>query len=153
MKKASTVPAITELTQEDIPMMLEKVNKQLADLMPKELKTSKDVRVSGTKVSEMGSLDECIRAHSSIVEKTRAYKKSKTALGLDSVNMEDLKFSGRTPKEVMDALKARTVAIINEVAIREMKEIKTMLESNLSAKMKLSNDLNKMASRMESIKF
>jgi len=135
--------SLATLGQADIPGMLKIVLAKIKELkgnMPETSKTTGILPGFDKKVKEIDTVEELIKAHSSIIGRAKAYNESAEML---EVNIEKFPFKleGSTAEEWINDIKSTINIVKNKVALDKFEQVRIKLESNLSAKMKLAKDL------------
>src|SRR4030042_75104 len=134
--------SLATLGQADIPGMLKIVLAKIKELkgnMPETSKTTGSLPGFG-KIKEIKTVEDLIKAHSSVVGRQVAYNASAAALDVN-VDKFPFKIEGSTTEEWVNDIKATINIVKNKVALDKFDQVRIKLESNLSAKMKLAKDL------------
>ena len=132
-------------TIEDIPSLLEDVNKKIDAIrgnLPKQPHTTKELREFG-KVSDIKTVNRLLEAASVVIAKENAYKEAAKLLLPEGFKVPTFKINGSTPKQWLEDIQARIVVVANKEKLDALAKIKKTLEENLSAEAKLANDLKK----------
>lgn len=133
-----------QFTQDDIPMLLEKVNGQIKELrigIPEKSKTTGRLDGFGT-IEGIKTVEDLLKAHSMVVAKSEAYKKSALEILPKGVKMPTLMINGSSPNSWITDIKGRIIIVGRKTELDKLLKVKTKLESNLSAKAKLAKDLS-----------
>lgn len=146
-KKTTTTEVALPKTQQDIPAMLETVNKQLKALVGNttgNTKTTGELPGFG-KIKDIKTVAQLVSAHSSVVNRAAAYKASANAIIPKGIKTPPFKIGGSTESEWVADIKERVAVVANKEAIARLKKVKTLLEGNLSAEAKLAKELEEVA--------
>lgn len=133
-----------QFTQDDIPMLLDKVNGQIKELkvgIPESTKTTGILDGFGT-IANIATVANLLKAHSMIVAKSEAYDKSAKDILPKGVKKPALTINGSSPSAWIADIKGRIIIVGRKAELDKLIKVKTKLESNLSAKAKLAKDLN-----------
>lgn len=146
-KDELAVPAknLIQMTQDDIPAMLDKVNAQIAAFrkgLPKENKTTGSLEGFGP-IDKLDSLPNLIKAFTMVTNKARAYREACETPNLlpQGIKPPPFKISGSSESAWCDDIRGRIVEVAHKTQIEKLTKIKATLESNLSQKAKLAKDL------------
>lgn len=151
--KKSTAVAVSGLQdlvalgQEGIPGLLEKVVAQITALRGS---TKEEASTSGKDLPGFGQIKDIVKvsiliqAHSAVVNRAIAYKKSADALGISLLKFP-FKLEGCTENQWVSDITIYVALLSNRVELIKLNKIKKTLEDNLSQEAKLKNDLAKIA--------
>lgn len=135
----------SSLTQEDIPALIDQVKDQIIVLSAKAgldiSKTTGNLAGFGT-IDSIDTVEKLIMADASIYERARAYEAAAKRIVSEGIRTPELKIDGHTEKEWATHIASRVFEVANEKKLAKLREMQAKLESNLSAKDKLANDLN-----------
>jgi len=143
-----------ELTKEGVPDMLEAVKKQIGLItkgMPKTTKTSAAPDGFPKSVAQCESVEELIKMHSFINAKDKAYTESVKELKLTPANYPS-KISGHKPDVWKKDIAARLNIVKNKEKLDKLKQVKTILEANLSEKAKFQKQMGDMVDILQDLK-
>ena len=141
VKAKEGVIAISTITREDLPAMLEQVIEKISALTPTKKSPSESVK--GTELPGVGlienlkTVDSVVKAHSMVSAKEKAYDEAVVNLGLKPTKYK-LKLNGISATRWQDALLGVVSEIENKVQLKNLNEIKKKLEDNLSEDAKLA---------------
>ena len=140
-----------QFTKEDVPGMLEKVNAAIEAIkqgIPEKKQTTGDLDGFGP-IDEIDSVEQLIKAHSSVTGRARAYEASYAALAAKSkLKKKAPKFTigDHSEQAWLDDIDARCIVVEHQSELKKLEQVKTKLESHLSEESKLSKDLAEIGS-------
>lgn len=137
-----TATDLRSLTANDVPGLLETVSAKIAELqgnIPEQNKTTGELSGFG-KIKEIEDVETLVKAHSMVVNKARVYAESAKTLGID-IKKYPFKLDDSTAEEWVIDIQRSVNVVKNKVELAKLMKIKSTLEENLSAKAKLSRDL------------
>lgn len=140
-----TMAAFAAMGQEGIPGMLELVKKQISALKKGQVgdSSTKGKNLPGFgEISKITKVSDLIKAHSSVVNRAKAYAESASTLGLKTTKFP-FKLDGCTEKQWVTDIEAAASILANKAELDKLAKTKKLLEDNLSAEAKLKNDLAK----------
>lgn len=136
------VSNLVNLGQNDIPALLTKVESKIKALtkdIPKEDETNSQLEGFGS-ISTLNKVETLVKAYSMLCAKKQAYEKAAKELEID-INKYPFSQNGHSFKSWTKDIKKRVALVRNKTELDKLKRIKTKLESNLSAELKLAKDL------------
>lgn len=139
------------LGQKDIPTMLEMVNKQIATIkgnLP-ETPVTTAVLPGFDKIEDIKTVEELIKAASSVIGKSDAYAKAAEVV-YPGKKAPKFKIEGFTREQWLDHITSRLIMVANKAELDKLIATKKLLEENLSAEAKLANDLAKIRDMLTS---
>lgn len=142
--KGDAIPMVA-MSQKDIPTLLEKVNAQILELKGGMTDVPKtDAQLPGFgKVEQIASVEELIKAASSVMGKKEAYDKASALVVPEGFKVPEFTICEIKANVWLDHIRSRIVIVANKTRLETLNKIKSTLEENLSAEAKLANDLNK----------
>lgn len=151
MAKAKKSTEVAILTQNDVPSMLETIEAQIKSL---SMKTNSGKETSNPltgfgRVEEISTVEDLIKAHASVRERSESYKRSAKDIVPTGIKIPEMILDGHTTEEWLSHIQSRVGEVTNEKKLASLKEMKKTLESNLSAELKLANDLAKIKKELE----
>lgn len=132
-----------QFTVNDVPKLLEQVTAKINAIkkgIPESPETTGELENFG-KISEIDSVEDLIKAYSSVTTKEEFYKKAAAAILPAGIKCPPLKLSGHSPSAWIKDIEARIVIVANKTELAKLEKVKAKLEENLSAEAKLSKDL------------
>lgn len=138
--------ALNDLTQENIPELLQKVNDRIAAFskdIPDETRITKNVPGFDKAIDDIDSVEELISAHASIRIREVHYNDSANLIIPKEIKKPPYKLDGHSAKQWMEQIQNRVSEVNNKESLDTLKKIKDELEKNLSEKDKLANSLGK----------
>jgi len=123
--------------------MLDSINasiKKLQGGLPVEGKTTGDLPGFG-KIKDIATVDNLIKAHSSVVMKAKAYRDSAKEIIPEGIKPPSFVLNGSSESAWVDDIKARVNVVAHKAKLAKLNSIKNTLESHLSEEMKLAKDL------------
>lgn len=144
-EKSTGLSVAGQFTQADIPTLLEKVNDKIKELSKgdkKQTEITVDLPGFGN-VAKNESVMSLLQACSSVEGKCEAYKKSAEKYLPEGVKTPPLLINGHGVSAWLSFLQERIVEVAHKKELEKLRQIKSTLEENLSAEMKLANDLAK----------
>lgn len=151
MSKKETTTSIALLGASDVPAMLEKVNEQIKNLkgtQPDAPLTDKEIPSFG-KIDSITSVKNIIKAASSVLGRQKSYNEASKIVIPEGVKVPTFEVNGMSVKNIIEHLKLRAFEVYNKEKLKKLNNIKSTLESNLSAEAKLANDLKGIQSMLE----
>ena len=142
-----------QFKQEDIPKMLETVNAKILKLKggpEKEASTIGKTLDPFGEIANIDTIDELIKAYSSISARESLYKEAIKELKL-KIKVPTFNIDGITPKKWKDDIKLRIQEVAFKDQLESLEKIKSKLEENLSQEAKLANDLAEVNKIMENM--
>ena len=135
-----------QFTVNDVPSLLENVNKQISSIRKNLPETTP---ILGTldgfgRVEEIKTLDMLIKARSSVRMKAKVYAEECALINESTENtlkLPPFRLNSHSEKAWLEVIDARIILVGNETQLKKLQEIKKTLEDNLSAEAKLANDL------------
>jgi len=134
---------LTNLGQDDIPGLLEMVQKKIDSLTPKRGKsgTTNGASLSGFgTIKSIDTVEGLTKAYSVVNAKQEAYEKAASELKVD-IQKYPFKLQGYTGTAWKTDIAGRVQSVENKTELEKLVQVKTKLEANLSAKAKLAKDL------------
>ena len=134
---------ISLLTKKDVPGLLETVLAKIKAIkgdIPDKPKTEVELYGFGY-ISKITSLDELIKAHSSVSNRKKAYDESAKNIVPEGIKTPVFKLNGHSASEWIEDIKNRAVLVARENELEKLEKVKTTLESHLSEELKLAKDL------------
>lgn len=143
--REENVLTIAQPTQNDIPALLETVNKKISQLkgnsIEKESTASVDLTGFG-QIKNISKVEDLIKAHSMLTAKSNAYNSSAKALDVDPKKYPFIQ-NGCSLNQWENDIKLRLAVVKNKTELEKLEKVKKLLEENLSQESKLANDLKK----------
>lgn len=133
---------LTKLGQENIPNMLKLIGEKIKALKgdnPTGTKTTGDLRPFG-KIKDIKTVQKLVAAHSMVVNKAAAYRKSAEMTKVD-LKKYPFKLDGSSESAWVADIEVAIAKVANKVELTKLTNAKKLLEENLSAKDKLAKDL------------
>jgi len=149
----SEVSVKGQFTQENVPAMLEQVNKKIATLKGgagKEPSTSGKNLPGFGEIAKITNEAELIKAYSSVTGRAKAYADAATAMKIKT-KVPAFVLDGIAPAKWLEDITLRYQEVAFAQQITTLEKIKKTLEENLSAESKLANDLKKINDLMSDI--
>jgi hypothetical protein len=130
-------------TQEDIPGLLEKVNKKISELTKgKKVAPVITVQLPGFgEVTKINDLSTLISACSSVDGKQEAFLAAAKKHLPEGIKAPAFKINGHSANEWNELLETRIAEVAHQKELEKLRQVKTKLEENLSQEAKLANDL------------
>ena len=151
MAKKTKEVSVAKLGTQDIPSMLVKINENLKALRGEDSDKHKSITTALDDygiISHIKSVEKLIQAYASVSAKGKAYDDSAKALGI-SIKNYPCKINKVTPAKWMEEIKLTILEVKNSVEIKELEDIKSMLEDNLSLEDKLAKKLSGYADKLD----
>ena len=149
-KQSTSLTEPFKFTRDNIPEKLQQVNEFIQNIqgnLPDKPKTTTALDGFG-KIDELKDVSTLIKAHSSVVNREKAYEASYEALkDLLPSNYKKpvFKLNDNTSEQWVDHIKNRIVTVSNEDKLRILTDMKKILEENLSKDQKFENDMAKIS--------
>ena len=93
-------------------------------------------------ITKITKVSDLIKAHSSVINRAKAYAESAAALDLKLAKFP-FKLEGCTEKQWVTDIQAAASILANKAELAKLDKTRKLLEDNLSAEAKLKNDLAK----------
>jgi hypothetical protein len=148
-KEKSQLP--TKLTADTIPVMLEQVKNQIKEITGGGVKseiTNGSIPGFG-KINDIKTLDNIIKATSSVTGRAKAYKEAAELVVPTGVKKPQFKIDGMSEAAMVNHLKARAIEVGRKEQLDVLKKIQKELEDNLTAEQKRENSLAKIQALIE----
>lgn len=140
------------MTVNDVPAMLEQVKEQIKALTGDTKNKEVTVPFPGFGLlSDINDISILIKAASVVRAKEREYVETapivmpKPVEGAKAIPVPTFKLEGITAKVWLNAITVRIGEVYNADKLSKLKAVKSKLEANLSAEMKLANSLKEIA--------
>ena len=140
-----------QFTQADIPKMLENVNAKILKLKggpEKEASTIGKTLDPFGEIANINTVDELIKAYSSVGAREKLYKDAVKELKL-KIKVPAFTIDGVAPAKWKDDIKIRIQEVAFKDQLASLEKIKSKLEENLSQEAKLANDLQEVNNIMK----
>ena len=150
-KKTTAVATQGQLTQQDIPAMLEQVKQQIASMsIAKDgfEKTSDSLDGFG-KIEDIKSVSDLIKAHSAVTNRAKAYKASASEIVPEGIKVPLFSIGKHSESQWVNHITSRVSEVANEKKLTRLRSFQKTLEENLSTEMKLANEMAKIAADLE----
>ena len=147
-KKNELAVNLDSLGVEDIPEMLDLINKKINSLKG-EFPTSGNINVPFPDyklIKDINSLKDLVVIHSILSAKKEYYDKSQKVLFPKEDDFIPFSLEGYSFEEWEDEIKRRIIEVRFKEDLERLEKAKELLERNLSAKDKLRKDLQEVAS-------
>jgi len=147
MKKEKSLN-LQSLGTNDVPVLLEKVNEKINEIkkgIPKEVTTKGKILEDFGRIEDIDDVETLIKAASMVLGKEKAYKEAAKVVVPAGIKVPQFTISGHKAKDWIEAIESRVVEVAYKTELKKLEEVKKTLEENLSAEMKLANDLKKIA--------
>jgi len=151
--KKSTAVSVN-ITQDNIPTMLEDVKNKIANLT---MNTDENRPTtagtifpdgSGLHISDMHDVNTLITVHASIAIREKAYNASVKKLGL-TITPPAFNIAGHSAKLWEDDIKIQLMKVIHAKKIASLNKIKNLLEERQTEEQKLATSLSQISDLME----
>lgn len=140
----------SEMTREDIPSLIDNVNKKLEELKgnceEKPQTIGKSIPQFG-RIEELDSLNDLVQAHASIKLSIEKFEKSLSIIP-EGIKKPKYQIEGVDGEVWLKDIEARVKIVANKKAIEKLEKIKTTLENNLSAEEKWRRDMSEIAKEL-----
>lgn len=143
-KETSTAIATnSQFTQADIPNLLETVNKKIGELSKTgKVKPTIEVPLPGFgHINQIDSVLVLLQAAANVDGKLEAYNISATKHLPEAIKAPAFTIAGYSAKAWIEVIEIKIAEVAHKKELEKLKAVKATLESNLSAEMKLANDL------------
>jgi hypothetical protein len=140
-----------DITQDDIPTLLQAVNEKIKDVkgdLPKTNTTTVKFDAFGA-INSMISLEVILKAASVLLLKEKAYNEAVQEFLPEGIKAPKFKINGHTAEEWKSDFRRQAILVGNRTKLEKLKKIKSTLEANLSAEAKLKNDLKNIMTILE----
>lgn len=149
MKKVENVALSTQtqFTQKDIPALLETVNSKIKELSKND--STVPVITTGLPgfgpIANINDVMKLLQACSSIDGKVDAYNKAADKYLPEGIKKPAFVIEGHSAAAWLEVITIKIAEIAHKKELDKLKSVKATLEANLSAEMKLANDLAKIS--------
>lgn len=141
-----------KFTQEDVPKLLKLIVNQIKKLkgdMPEAAKTTGDLSGFG-KIKDIKSVELLIKAHSSVVNRAKAYRESaKTLLEGSGVKTPQFLINGSSEEAWCEDIQSRILIVANKTKLDKLVKAKALMEERLSEDDKLSKSVGDVFNMLE----
>jgi len=132
-----------QFTQADIPALLATVNKKIGELSKTgNVKPTIDVDLPGFgRIEKHESVLTLLQAAANVDGKLEAYNASAAKHLPEGIKAPAFTLAGHSHKAWIEVIQIKIAEVAHKKELEKLKAVKATLESNLSAEMKLANDL------------